>query len=54
LGDLQPHRIRYWLTEVVDEQRESKIADINQLYQQSADLTAQGERVISLDELSGV
>ncbi len=54
MGDLQPHRIRYWLTEVVDEQRESKIADINQLYQQSADLTAQGERVISLDELSGV
>jgi transposase len=53
-GDLQPQRIRYWLTATPDEPFEQKVADLNQLYRQAPPLAAQGERVISIDELCGV
>lgn len=46
--------IRYWLTPEPDEQFDEKVADINELYRQAADLAAQGERVLSTDELTGV
>jgi len=51
---LKPHLIRYWLTSEQDEQFEEKSADINHLYLQAQELTKQGERVISNDELTGV
>jgi len=51
---LKPHLIRYWLTSEKDEQFAEKSADINTLYHQAQELTEQGERVISNDELTGV
>jgi hypothetical protein len=51
---LKPHLIRYWLTPVVDEQSEEKIADINHLYQEAPEWMEQGEAVVSTDELTGV
>ena len=51
---MKPHLIRYWLTSEQDEQFEEKSADINHLYLQAQELTKQGERVISNDELTGV
>ena len=51
---MKPHLIRYWLTTEKDEQFEEKSADINNLYHQAQELTDQGERIISNDEMSGV
>lgn len=53
-GDLKPHLIRYWLTPEPDPQFEAKIADINALYREAPTLAAQGERILSTDELTGV
>ena len=53
-GDLKPHQIRYWLTPEPDEQLADKVADINALYRQAPALAAQGERTLSIDELTGV
>lgn len=53
-GDLKPHRIRYWLTPEPDAQFAAKVADINALYREAPSLAAQGERVLSTDELTGV
>jgi transposase len=46
--------IRSWLTPEPDERLEEKVTDINQLYHQAGELARQGERVVSLDELTGV
>jgi len=46
--------VRYWLTPVYDEDFDEKVTDINALYGQASELTKQGERVMSTDELSGV
>lgn len=46
--------IRYWLTTERDEEFEEKSADINDLYHRAPELEAQGERIISNDELTGV
>lgn len=51
---MKPHLIRYWLTTEKDEQFEEKSADINNLYHRAPELTQQGERVISNDEMTGV
>jgi transposase len=42
------------LTPEPDEQLEQKVADINTLYRQAAELAQQGERTLSTDELTGV
>jgi DDE superfamily endonuclease len=42
------------LTEVVDNQREEKIVEGCQVYAQAVDRAKQGERTISIDELTGV
>lgn len=42
------------MTPVFDEQFDEKVEDINTLYQQAPELAEQGERVLSIDELSGV
>jgi transposase len=46
--------MRYWLTDVHDEQLNEKVQDINGLYRQAPELVEKGERVMSTDELSGV
>lgn len=46
--------MRYWLTAVPDEQFDEKVEDINDLYHQAPGLTKKGERVMSIDELTGV
>ena len=46
--------IRYWLTPIKDEQFDQKVADINSLYQQAAELSQKGEKVVTTDELTGV
>lgn len=42
------------MTQVFDEQFDAKVEDINTLYRQAPELAEQGERVLSIDELSGV
>jgi DDE superfamily endonuclease len=51
---LQPHRFRYWLTEVPDQRREEKIVDGCQLYAKAVERAKEGERTISMDEMTGV
>jgi hypothetical protein len=51
---LKPHLVRYWLTPPNDDQFEVKVTDICTLYQAAPQLAAQGERVLSTDELTGV
>jgi DDE superfamily endonuclease len=46
--------VRYWLTPAPDEAFDVKVADLCGLYPQAPLLTAQGERVLSTDELTGV
>lgn len=46
--------MRYWLTPLNDDQFEVKVTDICTLYQDAPQLAAQGERVLSTDELTGV
>lgn len=52
--DLKPHRSRYWLAEVADEQRDERIADVCAVYEQAQERARQGERTISIDEMTGV
>jgi transposase len=53
-GGLQPHRFRYWLTEVPDAQRDEKIREGCEVYASEASRATRGERTISMDELTGV
>lgn len=46
--------IRYWLTPAPDPQLDEKIADINQMYHHAPGLAQKGERVESVDEMTGV
>ena len=46
--------IRYWLTPPVDAQFDAKVTDICTLYQTAPTRAAQGERIMSTDELTGV
>jgi len=51
-GGFQPYRFRYWLTEVPDPQRDEKICEGCTLYLSAVERARQGERAISLDELT--
>src|SRR5215216_33253 len=53
-GDLQPHRVRGWLNRSDDQQFDSKVTDLCQLYREAPALAAQGEVIYSTDELTGV
>lgn len=46
--------MRYWLTPPDDAGRAAQVADVNALYQAAPQLAAQGERIVSTDELTGV
>ena len=45
---------RYWLTPAYEADFDVKVSDINALYQQAPDLTQQGQRIESTDEMTGV
>jgi len=53
-ADLQPHRVRYWLTPKPDEQFYEKCADICETYQKAPDREKCGEKTLSIDEMTGV
>jgi transposase len=52
-GGFQPHLFCYWLTEVPDPQRVQKINEGCVLYATAAQAAQQGERTISMDEMTG-
>ena len=45
---------RYWLTPAYEADFDAKVSDINELYKQASELAKQGQRVESLDEMTGV
>ena len=45
---------RYWLTPAYEADFDAKVSDINELYQRAPELAAQGQRVESTDEMTGV
>ena len=51
---MRPHLVRYWLTPKPDECFDEKSEDINHLYLHAKDLEEKGERVVSIDEMTGV
>ena len=47
--------MRYWLTPPADDaQLTAKVSDVCTLYREAPALAAQGERILSTDELTGV
>jgi len=53
-ADLQPHRVRVWLTPKSDEKFPEKCADICDTYQKAPEREKSGEKSISVDEMTGV
>jgi transposase len=53
-ADLKPHQVRMWLTPKPDERFESKCQAICETYRQAPQRAAQGERTVSVDEMTGV
>jgi transposase len=51
---LRPHLFRYWLNKVPDEEREEKIKEGCMLYATAPERAKQGEKTISIDEMTGV
>lgn len=45
---------RYWLTPSYEADFDAKVADINELYKQAPELAKQGQRIESVDEMTGV
>src|SRR5512144_580935 len=52
-ADLQPHRVRGWLTLHPDDAFDDKCRDICGVYQQAPARAQQGERTMSIDEMTG-
>ena len=52
--DLQPHRMRYYLTDKVDPQKQEKIEAICEVYLRAQAAAAQGEVTFSVDEKTGI
>ncbi len=46
--------IRYWLTPSNDDQFDAKVADICAIYREAPALVAQGDRIVTTDELTGI
>src|SRR5258708_33979914 len=53
-ADLQPHRVRYWLTTAADADRDTKIADVCTVYRTATERAQAGQRTVSTDELTHV
>jgi hypothetical protein len=45
---------RYWLTPAYEADFDAKVSDINGLYKQAPELAKQGQRIESIDEMTGV
>lgn len=45
---------RYWLTPAYEADFDAKVSDINNLYKQAPELAKQGQRIESVDEMTGV
>ena len=45
---------RYWLTPAYEADFDDKVSDINGLYKQAPELAKQGQRIESIDEMTGV
>ena len=45
---------RYWLTPAYEADFDAKVSDINAFYKQAPELAKQGQRIESLDEMTGV
>jgi transposase len=45
---------RYWLTPAYEADFDAKVSDINEMYKQAPELAKQGQRVESVDEMTGV
>lgn len=45
---------RYWLTSAYEADFDDKVSDINSLYKQAPELAKQGQRIESVDEMTGV
>jgi DDE superfamily endonuclease len=54
VADLQPHRVRSWLTRAPDADRDTKIADVCTVYRTAPERAEAGQRTVSTDELTGV
>ncbi len=52
-ADLQPHRVRYWLTPKPDPTFDAKCADICEVYKAAAG-TDETHRTVSVDEMTGI
>ncbi len=52
-ADLQPHRVRYWLTPKPDPAFDTKCADICKVYKAAAGAD-DSHRTISIDEMTGI
>ena len=53
-AEIKPHQSRYWLHPPLDPEFEVKVEDVSQLYLQAQSLAQQAERVISIDEMTGI
>lgn len=53
-AELQPHRVRYWLNDKIDPEKEQKIQSICDVYQQATTAAAKGEVTFSVDEKTGI
>ena len=55
-GGLQPHRIRYWMNPVIEDEAKfvEQLSEIVDLNTSAADLAKQGVRVVSCDEKTGM
>lgn len=51
---LKPHQSEYWLNPPPDEKFDEKTKNICWLYEQAQNLRTNGERVISIDEMTGI
>lgn len=45
---------RYWLTPSYEADFNAKVASINEIYKQASELAKQGQRIESVDEMTGV
>jgi len=53
-ADLQPHRVRGWLTPKKDVRFEEKCHDICETYRLAQERLERGERTVSVDEMTGI
>jgi hypothetical protein len=53
-AQLKPHQSRYWLTPPPDDEFDAKVENINDLYINAIERYQNGERTITIDEMTGI